>query len=58
MEDEEWTFPDEGREISNWYQLSLLKCNPEKFQPISLGQRHINEVRKKIKYVESVPELK
>ena len=33
---EERTLTDEGREISNWYQLSLLKCNPDKFQSISV----------------------
>ena len=47
MEDVERTFMDEGREISNWYQLNLFKCNPDKFQSISLGQRHINEATKK-----------
>ena len=47
MEDVERTFTEKGREISNWYQLNLLKCNPDKFQSISLGQRHINEATKK-----------
>ena len=47
MEDVERTFTDEGREISNWYQLNLFECNPDKFQSISLGQRHINEATKK-----------
>ena len=58
MEDVERTFMDEGREISNWYQLNLFKCNPDKFQYISLGQRHINEATKKIKYVKSGTEIK
>ena len=39
MEDKQRTLTDEGRQISNWYQLKLLKCNPDKFQSISLGQR-------------------
>ena len=34
MEDVERTLTDEGRAISNWYQLNLLKCNPDKFQSI------------------------
>ena len=38
MEDVERTLTDEGRAISNWYQLNLLKCNPDKFQSVSLGQ--------------------
>ena len=58
MEDVERTFMDEGREISNWYQLNLFKCNPDKFQYIRLGQRHINEATKKIKYVKSGTEIK
>ena len=43
---EERTLTNEGREISNCYQLDLLKRNPDKFQSISLGRRHTNKVMK------------
>ena len=38
MEDVERTLADEGRAISNWYQLNLLKCNSDKFHSISLAR--------------------
>ena len=36
MEEVERTLTDVGREISNWYQVNLLKCNPDKFQWINI----------------------
>ena len=38
MEDVERTLTDEGRAISNWYRLNLLKCNPDRFHSFSLAR--------------------
>ena len=39
-EDVEKTLTEKGKYIFSWYQKNLLKCNPNKFQAISFGQKH------------------
>ena len=40
IEDVESILNHEGKEISNWYKDSLLMCNREIFQSMSLGSKH------------------
>ena len=40
IEDVETILNDEGTRTSEWYQQSLLKCNQDKFQAMSLGSRY------------------